>query len=177
MKTSLRELSALLVRSVKMLERGKRACERQGWEKGETAQEWTKATTLLICEIEEAIRPTRIPSKRAKPRRGPMRDPEYRMWLRMQVCVAPENPEYPQLYSAKHLLAVLDPAHTQNNGIRSKGPDSSCVPLCRNHHEEYDKNRKAFEKKYGVSMAELAREHYARFLKEKEQHGADKNVR
>jgi hypothetical protein len=50
--------------------------------------------------------------------------------------------------------------------MRSKGPDSSCVPLCRKHHDEYDAGRKAFEKKYGVSMKALAAEHYARYQKE-----------
>ena len=40
-----------------------------------------------------------------------------------------------------------DPAHTQGNGMSSKGPDSSCVPLCRKHHRDFDSGRKAFEKK------------------------------
>lgn len=102
-----------------------------------------------------------IPQKRAKPRKGPMRDAKYLAWCRQQLCVAPGD------YFEDHSVDV-DPAHTQNNGMRSKGPDSSCVPLCREHHEEYDAGRKAFEKKYGLDIKALAAEHYARYLKEKE---------
>lgn len=119
--------------------------------------------------------PKRIPVQRANPRKGPMRDPGYRRWLRIErFCYIagaviggqcepfPFNP---------------DPAHTQNNGMGSKGPDSSCVPLCRRHHSEYDRDRKAFERKYGICMAEIAKEHYARYLKEQEeQNGTNQNI-
>jgi hypothetical protein len=47
-----------------------------------------------------------------------------------------------------------------------KGPDSSCAPLCRVHHDEYDGRRKlpngevgraAFEMYYRVDMAAVAK--------------------
>jgi hypothetical protein len=54
----------------------------------------------------------------------------------------------------------IDPAHTANNGMGSKGPDSSCAPLCRVHHREYDAGRAAFEEKYGLDMAKEAAAHF-----------------
>jgi hypothetical protein len=113
---------------------------------------------LRECRIE----PTRI-KPRAKPRRGPLRDPKYREFCRDQFCV---------IASASGMDlecdGPIDPSHTQNNGLSSKGPDSSCVPLCRYHHAEYDSGRAAFEKKYGVNLREIAKEHYERFQKEQE---------
>jgi len=103
-----------------------------------------------------------IPKKRAKARRGPMRDPKYRQWCRYHDCVV--QPHQDCRYAGDGNGS--DPAHTQNNGTSSKGPDSSCVPLCRKHHDEYDAGREAFEKKYGVDMKALAAEHYARFCAE-----------
>lgn len=60
----------------------------------------------------------------------------------------------------------VDPAHTENNGMSSKGPDSSCGPLCRVHHNEYDAGRAAFEKKYRVDMKAVAADHWKRFCAE-----------
>ena len=100
-----------------------------------------------------------LPKVRTKPRRGPMRDPKYRRWLREQLCAAPGD------YFEDHSLSV-DPAHTQNNGMRSKDPDSSCAPLCRARHREYEAGRAAFEAKYGIDMRQIAAEHYFRYLNE-----------
>ena len=61
------------------------------------------------------------------------------------------------------LHRIIDPAHTQNNGGSSKGPDSSCAPLCRAHHMEYDNGREAFEEKYGIDMAREAAIHWEIF--------------
>jgi hypothetical protein len=55
-------------------------------------------------------------------------------------------------------------AHTQNNGMGSKGPDSSCAPLCRKHHREYDSGREAFEAKYGIDMKQLAADWHKEYL-------------
>jgi hypothetical protein len=110
--------------------------------------------------------------KRTKPRRGPLRCKAYRDWLRQQRCavysqdaVTPDGAEHCfNMY--RYSSNPIDPAHTQNNGMRSKGPDSSCVPLCREHHEEYDRGRKAFEAKYGVDLKKIAAEHWKRFQEE-----------
>lgn len=117
-------------------------------------------------------KPKPIPQKRTKARRGPMRDPKYRRWCRKQECAIlremDSNDDRSDVCVDDPALMfnACDPAHTQNNGMRSKGPDSSCVPLCRKHHQEYDAGRAAFEKKYGVNMKKLAAEHYARYQAE-----------
>jgi hypothetical protein len=107
--------------------------------------------------------PRPIPKVRKKPRKGPLRDPKYLAWCRAWWCAIYSSNPMALLHDCR---LPLDAAHTQNNGMRSKGPDSSCVPLCRKHHHEYDDGRAAFEKKYGVDMKALAAEHYARYLTE-----------
>ena len=67
-----------------------------------------------------------------------------------------------------------DPAHTaKTNGRSSKGPDSSCIPLCRHHHDEMDGRlntkivtKEQFAAKYNLDLAAIAAEHYARFKQE-----------
>jgi hypothetical protein len=114
--------------------------------------------------------PRPIPKRRAVPRKGPMRDPAYRRWCKRQPCAlsGDRTGEF-VTYRPEIRRAVIDPAHTRNNGMSSKGPDWSCVPLERALHDEYDADREGFEKKYHVNMAELAREHYSRYLQEKGQ--------
>lgn len=100
-----------------------------------------------------------IPKRRSKPRRGPLRCPAYRAWLKdKRCCVCPWQPG--------HMLGFVpsDPAHTQNNGMRSKGSDASCIPLCRTHHEEFDSGRKSFQQKYGVDADLEATTYYETFL-------------
>jgi len=71
-----------------------------------------------------------------------------------------ENQGYPRNAG----FPLSDPAHTANNGMRSKGPDSSCAPLCREHHQEYDAGRKAFEAKYQIGMRAVAAGNWNRFM-------------
>ncbi len=120
-------------------------------------------SVLALIRKALASAPKRIPCKRAKPRKGPMRDPKYRRWLHGEPCAVRWF-----LGMASPCSGGSDAAHTKNNGMRSKGPDSSCVPLCRKHHSEYDADRAAFEKTYGVNMREIAAEHHACYIKEKE---------
>src|SRR5689334_22130582 len=97
--------------------------------------------------------------KRRGPRRGPRRDQAYKDWLKQNArCIIPVH----DLFG----LYTVDPAHTQNNGMSSRGPDSSCAPLCRQHHREYDAGRAAFEAKYGVDMEALAAKYYAEYLRQ-----------
>lgn len=91
-------------------------------------------------------------ARRRGQRRGPERDPDYMAWLSQENSCLICKVDCP------------DPAHTINNGMRSKGPDSSCVPLCRTHHAEYDSGRAAFETKYGVSMKAEAAAHFAVYV-------------
>lgn len=52
-------------------------------------------------------------------------------------------------------------AHTDNNGLSSKGDDFTCVPLLPVLHREYDAGREAFEKKYGVDLKAIAGQYWA----------------
>ena len=100
-------------------------------------------------------------------------------WLKDKACVACEV-SYKALGShfvpSNSFGSVIDPAHTVNNGRGSKGPDSSCIPLCKIHHNEMDgrlstkiTTKQAFAEKYGLDLAAIAAEHYERY--EKEQYG------
>lgn len=98
------------------------------------------------------------------PRRGPMRDLAYRRWIRELICIV-YGPG--RLWENLNCVtAPTDAAHTENNGMSSKGPDSSCVPLCRVHHREYDAGREAFERKYNVNMRQIAARFYDRYQAE-----------
>jgi hypothetical protein len=94
-----------------------------------------------------------------------MRDPKYRKWLMGRQCVLLTVPNA-CFVGCCDQLTPRDPCHTVNNGMRSKGADSSCVPLCRKHHLEFDAGREAFQAKYGVDMQGLAHMYYADYLEE-----------
>ncbi len=120
---------------------------------------------LKRTALKRSMKP--IPERRAKLRRGPMRCPEYRAWLRHQHCcvclgIARTDATKVDFYKC----TPVDPAHTQNNGMRSKGPDASCAPLCRVHHDEYDAGRNVFEQKYRINMKLEAAVHWATYLLE-----------
>lgn len=87
------------------------------------------------------------------PRRGPLRDQKYMDWLKTKRC-------------AVCFQVGCDPAHTVNNGMSSKGPDSSCVPLCRKHHEEYDAGRREFEFNNSIDMKAEAEQWYSEYREE-----------
>lgn len=106
-----------------------------------------------------------VKKRRAKPRRGPLRSVPYRSWLRNKLCAIETKFETGAM--CWYVNAISDAAHTDNNGMGSKGPDSSCGPLCRGHHREYDAGRVAFEKKYGVDMKAIAAELWARYESER----------
>lgn len=97
-----------------------------------------------------------IPKRRAKPRRGPLRCPAYRAWLRDKFCGCGCG------------RTPCHAAHTQNNGTGSKGPDSGCGPLFWRCHREYDAGRKDFEAKYGVDMKNVAARYWICFQVERD---------
>lgn len=113
----------------------------------------------------------RKPIKRKRGvRRGPARIPAYRKYLRDDcTCVICnqliKRHEYHLVPNDRSALWP-DPAHTVNNGTSSKGPDSSCAPLCRTHHREYDAGRLAFEHKYKIDMKAIAAQYYAQWISE-----------
>jgi hypothetical protein len=83
-----------------------------------------------------------------------MRSPAYRLWLRsFGYCEACRQSG---LLARDPFTRIIDPCHTANNGLSSKGPDNSCAPLCRVHHREFDRGRTAFQAAYGIDMPALA---------------------
>ena len=106
--------------------------------------------------------------RRQKPRKGPLRDPKFRAFVRIHPCAACRYALCGcrgKCDGTGECVGVpVDAAHSQNNGMRSKGPDSSCAPLCRKHHREYDSGRTVFEMKYGVDMPVIAAKLYVAYL-------------
>lgn len=99
-----------------------------------------------------------------------VRDQKYMDWLKSHRCIACEVSKMRSEWSEFHPYLIVDPAHTVNNGGGSKGPDSSCIPLCRRHHDEMDGRsgtkivtKEQFAAKYGLDLAAIAADHYAEF--------------
>jgi hypothetical protein len=79
-------------------------------------------------------------------RRGPARDWKYRAWIRTLPSIVSGKPG-------------CEACHTgSDGGMSMKASDSTVVPLTRAEHREYDADRRAFERKYGVSMRDMVRE-------------------
>lgn len=114
-----------------------------------------------------------IPRRRAKPRRGPLRCLEYLKFLKKDgFCSVCWFNQRPLGYQGDPFNNIIDPAHTENGGRSMKGPDSSCAPLCRVHHDQYDGRAKlpngevghsAFDRYYAVDMKKVAAEWWALF--------------
>lgn len=134
-----------------------------------------KITDKVSAGIGDFPKRSAIPKRRKKPRRvSVVRDQKYMNWLKDNLCVACHvefSLAEPGTFPARRLLRDIDPAHTdKTNGMRSKGADSSCIPLCRTHHLEMDGHlntcivtKEQFARKYGLDLAAIAAEHYARF--------------
>ena len=126
--------------------------------------------------------PRRAPVRRERNIRrvSVLRDPGYMEWLKERPCVACMKADLPRSVLVGSCLQwrrmpTIDPAHTINNGRSSKGPDSSCIPLCRYHHDEMDgrlstavTTKRQFAAKYGLDLAEESAAHYALYLPMKE---------
>lgn len=119
-----------------------------------------------------------IPRRRAKPRRGPLRDPGYLAFLREEgKCIACMM-RLGETYVRGTLKLIrpgnCDPAHGPVNGMRSKGPDNEAMPLCRQHHEEQTSlGWPGFEAEYGFDRAREADAWYKAYEIWKEATGAN----
>lgn len=115
-----------------------------------------------------------IPRKRAKPRRGPMRDPEYLAFLRSEgkcePCCILKFDRIPFRESR------IEAAHGPVNGRGSKGPDNEAIPMCSMHHrEQHQEGWKRFEARlslFGFDRKREAATWYAAYLIWKEGSGS-----
>jgi hypothetical protein len=85
-------------------------------------------------------------SPRIRSPRKPATSWKYRAWIRSLPC------------AACGCEVGVQAAHTVNNGMRSKGSDFSCVPLCVPCHCEYDnglRSKDLFEADHNLNLAEL----------------------
>ena len=132
-----------------------------------------------LCGEVDQSKPAKTRKRPNAKRPGParrvsvVRDQSYMDWLKDKDCVA--------CVSVGMLIQAVamrerwsDPAHTdKTNGMRSKGSDASCIPLCRYHHQEMDgqlttsiSTKAKFAAKYNLDLAAIAAENYARFKQE-----------
>lgn len=86
------------------------------------------------------IRP-RPPYQRCKP----VRDPDYRRFIKRLPCVA--------CLRTWH----VDPAHTGPHGLGQKADDSNCIPLCRRCHDAYGANPRQFAERHQLDIPALIR--------------------
>lgn len=73
-----------------------------------------------------------VRKKRARPRRGPARCPEYLAWIRTLPCILCAPPTLTR-------LVLTEAAHTNAlgpRGISQKASDFSAIPLCAEHHRK-----------------------------------------
>jgi hypothetical protein len=114
-------------------------------------------------------RRTPIKAKRSKPRRTTvLRDREYLDWLTCAVCEACVAQSAVSDMKPGWSRVWCDPAHGPSSGTGVKGPDSGAIPLCREHHtEQHQIGWKAFQSKWKLSRAKIARELYSSYLIEK----------
>lgn len=100
-----------------------------------------------------------IPRKRAKPRRGPLRDPGYLAFLREEgACAVALG------FTGRWTHGPCEAAHRPVNGMRSKGPDNEAIPLCSEHHrEQHQLGWRAFEDKHRINRAGIAAVWYAAY--------------
>jgi hypothetical protein len=71
----------------------------------------------------------------------PVRDDGYRRFVRSFVC------------SVCGRSWPVDACHTGPHGIGQKSCDLTCIPLCRVHHKEFDRNPRGFAAAHGLDVA------------------------
>jgi len=73
----------------------------------------------------------------------PARDPEYRRFIKRLPCVACLRTWW------------VDPCHTGPHGVGQKACDYTCIPLCRQHHDEFDAAPVKFAERYKLDIPAL----------------------
>jgi hypothetical protein len=72
----------------------------------------------------------------AYPKAVPVRDDDYRAWIRAQGRCLLARFERP--CGSIGGRAVIEAAHLISGGMATKGSDASCIPLCPIHHDALD---------------------------------------
>ncbi len=70
----------------------------------------------------------------------PIRDPEYRRFVKRLPCLACLN------------TWNVDPCHTGPHGIGQKSCDLSCIPLCRSCHRDFDADPRGFAARHRINV-------------------------
>ena len=73
----------------------------------------------------------------------PERDEAYKRFIKRLPCVVCLKTWW------------VDPAHTGPHGIGQKSSDYSCIPLCRKHHDEFDKCQWRFAYQHHLDVPAL----------------------
>jgi hypothetical protein len=73
----------------------------------------------------------------------PVRDPEYRRWVKSLSCAACGR------------SWGVDPAHTGPHGLGQKASDLTCIPLCRRDHDAFDTAPQEFVEQHRLNIPEL----------------------
>ena len=71
----------------------------------------------------------------------PARDPLYLRFIKSLPCLACLK------------TWSIDPCHTGPHVVSQKACDLTCIPLCRKHHREFDRNPRQFEKAHRLNVA------------------------
>jgi hypothetical protein len=92
----------------------------------------------------------------------PVRDKDYRQWIKSLPCLA----------CGQNWL--VDPCHVGQHAISKKAGDNTCLPLCRDCHREFDKGQKGFAAERDWDLAQLIQFHnHLYFLKTGKTVGGD----
>ena len=73
----------------------------------------------------------------------PVRDPEYRRWVKRLPCAACGR------------SWGIDPAHTGPHGMSQKASDLTCIPLCRRCHDAFDAAPQEFAEQHQIDVPVL----------------------
>ena len=73
----------------------------------------------------------------------PVRDPDYRRWVKSLPCAACGR------------SWGIDPAHTGPHGMSQKSSDLTCIPLCRRDHNAFDAAPQDFASEHGIDIPAL----------------------
>jgi hypothetical protein len=73
----------------------------------------------------------------------PVRDPAYKRFIKRLPCVACGKTWW------------VDPCHTGPHALRQKSSDLDCIPLCRQHHAEFDQCQWKFANRYSLDIPAL----------------------